>query len=130
MEWYKKFEVGHEKIDLEHKVFFSLVQSAESAVATSENREKIRRILTELVKYAEFHFISEENLMIDISYPDFESHHEHHNQLMKQLNHYIVKFEVGEDNIQELIDFLYDWFVKHTTHEDLMLSRYIKKMDG
>jgi len=127
MEWLSKFEVGNEKIDLEHRVFFDLVKGIAEANENGDSRDRIRRLVAETMKYAEFHFLSEENMMIDVNYPEFEEHHEHHNALMRKLQLYTVKFESGDDNISELINFLVEWFSEHTTNEDLMLSRYIRQ---
>ncbi|RLJ20530.1 hemerythrin [bacterium endosymbiont of Escarpia laminata] len=127
MEWQKKFEVGHYKIDLEHRVFFELVKSIAAAEAHGASRDKIRRLIAETAKYAEFHFLSEENIMIDVGYPEFEEHREHHQSLMRNMQKYVVSFESGDSNIHDLVGFLLDWFVKHTTTEDLLLSKYIKQ---
>ena len=127
MEWQKTFEVGHNKIDMEHRVFFELVQSIAAAEAQEASRDKIRRLIAETTKYAEFHFLSEENIMIDVGYPNFEEHRELHKSLLRKMQKYVVSFESGDSNIHDLVRFLVDWFVKHTTTEDLLLSKYIKQ---
>ncbi len=127
MEWAQKFEVGHLRIDMEHHVFFDLIQAMERAGEQGASRDKIRRIFAEVTKYAEFHFLSEENIMIDVAYPDLAAHHEHHDQLMRQLNHFMVRFEAGEKDIQEVVNFLYEWFSHHTVNEDRQLSLYIQQ---
>ncbi len=127
MEWQKKFEVGHNKIDMEHRVFFELVKSIAAAEAQGASRDKIRRLIAETTKYAEFHFLSEENIMIDVGYPEFEEHRELHKSLLRKMQKYVVSFESGDSDIHDLVDFLVDWFVKHTTTKDLLLSKYIKQ---
>ncbi|MCU7924131.1 MAG: hypothetical protein KZQ88_15690 [Candidatus Thiodiazotropha sp. (ex Dulcina madagascariensis)] len=63
--WDKKFELGHERIDFEHSTI-----SAEAG--NGSGKERILRLLAELRKYAEFHFLSEENEMLKVNYPDNE----------------------------------------------------------
>ena len=127
MEWLKKFEVGHPKIDMEHRVFFDLIQSILAAHENKASRDKVRRLILETAKYAEFHFLSEENIMLDINYPDFEQHHLKHQLLMNELRRYIIKFEATQDVLEELIHFMVDWFSNHTTQEDQELTRYINR---
>lgn len=129
MEWQKRFEVGHEKIDLEHHVFFDLVQSVARSVTEGTSRDKTRRLIAETVKYAEFHFLSEENIMIDIGYPDFQDHRRVHQLLLATLQHFIISFETGDSNIENLADFLTEWFIAHTTTEDLKITTYLNQKE-
>lgn len=125
MEWQKKYEVGHDKIDLEHRVFLDLVRTVAEAEAEGASRDKIRRLVAETAKYAEFHFLSEENIMIDFGYPDFEEHQKIHKDLIKSLQHFVISFEAGDNNIGDLVEFLVSWFSVHTTTEDLKISKYL-----
>ena len=127
MEWQKDYELGHDKIDLEHRVFFDLVKSVGSALDRGDSKDRIRRLIAETAKYADFHFLSEENIMIDVGYPDFADHHKIHQELMQSLNRCIVNFEVSEESTRDLVTFLTNWFVKHTTNEDLKVAKYIKQ---
>jgi len=126
MNWEKSFEVGHEKIDFEHRIFFDLIASVREAAVGNASRDRLRRLLAETQKYAEFHFLSEENVMIDCGFPSYEEHREHHRLLIRTLLDYVIKFETGKMDIHELVDFLTQWFTIHTTREDMELSRYIR----
>jgi hemerythrin len=125
MYWEQKYEVGHEKIDFEHRIFFDLIQSVIHASEEGASRNRLRRILAETEKYAEFHFLSEENIMIDVGFPDYEDHRAHHRALIRELATYIIDFETGKMEITALAAFLTKWFVAHTTIEDKELSKYI-----
>lgn len=72
--WKQAYCIGIDKIDNEHKIFFDLVAEMQEISKQEFNKNKIDRFLRELVKYAEFHFFSEENLMIDIDYPEKDNH--------------------------------------------------------
>lgn len=124
MKWQKKFEVGHKKMDMEHRVFCGLLHDVVTAEVKGASRDKIRRMLSETIKYAEFHFLSEENLMIDIGYPEFEQHHEAHKSLMRDMRKYVVSFESGHHNSKDLANILNNW-IEHATSEDVQLSKHI-----
>jgi hemerythrin len=72
--WSSSYNTGIERIDFEHRIFLELVNSLKKALDNSYTKIQLHRILIEIEKYAEFHFISEENFMMRIEYPDFKKH--------------------------------------------------------
>ena len=126
IEWKKSYEVGHERIDFEHRIFVDLIARIDDAQQKGDDPKYIQRLLEELRKYAEFHFISEENIMYSVSYPDYESHRTHHQKLIETYNQTLMQIELGEQTINDFITFLKDWFVNHTLHEDKNISDYVK----
>ncbi|MBB4286741.1 bacteriohemerythrin [Roseospira goensis] len=127
LHWRTWFEVGHDTIDFEHKTFFSLIHKLQSLVEVTHDREGAQRALEETYKYADFHFTSEENIMIEAGYKDFERHHELHQKLLKRLRQNIDDMESGLISGSEVVTFLFMWFVEHTIAEDLELSTQLKK---
>ena len=121
------FEVGHERIDIENRFFFALVKDMAEAEASQVPRDKLRRLTEAIVKYAEFHFLSEENLMIDIGYPEFQKHHDSHKRILDDLQKYVVDFESRDNGGHDLSGFLLSWLVEHAKNDDLQLSRYINQ---
>ncbi|HRS19073.1 MAG TPA: hemerythrin domain-containing protein, partial [Bacteroidales bacterium] len=71
--WNPTFETGIPEIDYEHKVFVSIIQRLESALQ-AKNKTQVINTIEELLKYADFHFTSEENIMIREEYPDYQWH--------------------------------------------------------
>ena len=121
--WDKKFELGHEKIDFEHRIFLDLIRSCS---LLDEDRQRSSRLLREVEKYADFHFLSEENLMLDINYPDYEEHRAEHEYLLAQLKEKCFEYKHHDIELSELTGFLFEWFALHTTQVDAKLTRYIK----
>jgi hemerythrin len=125
LQWHSWFEIGHERIDFEHRIFLDLVNTLQRCVNGADKQE-ISRALLELKKYAEFHFISEQNIMIECDYPDYNAHHVLHDSLLKELDTYIQAVEGGTRSLDVMVTFLYDWFATHTINEDLKLSAHVK----
>ena len=123
LNWNKSFEVGHERIDFEHQIFLGLIKKLADIEVNSAS--EFNRYLIELKKYAEFHFISEENIMLDCSYPDYNEHKKLHNNLIKDLDHHINRYDRDKLQPGEFVAFLYEWFIHHTMVEDLKISSYI-----
>lgn len=123
--WDKKYSIGHERIDHEHQVFLDLIHNVALAGEVDTPREEILRLLTELKLYAEFHFFSEENIMLNVKYPDYEKHRNTHELLLANLEIKRHEYILNDTNLSELVTFLFDWFVLHTTIEDKKIAAYI-----
>ncbi|MCW8884590.1 MAG: hemerythrin family protein [Motiliproteus sp.] len=127
IQWDCKFALGHKKIDFEHQIFLELLKSVSDLPADSE---KIPRTLQEVEKYAEFHFLSEENLMIDINYSRLAEHEQEHKRLLAALQDNVHKLNDGVINLEDVIEFLFEWFALHTTRCDAELAKYINNRDS
>lgn len=125
LKWSSSFDLGVERIDFEHRIFLGLIQAYVEAVKSSAERERLRRMIKEIRKYAEFHFLSEENLMLDVGYPDYHNHHDLHKYLLAQLEDFGHDIAVGARSYEQLGDFLFEWFALHTTTVDKHIADFI-----
>lgn len=123
--WDKKFEIGHERIDFEHRLFFDLIRSVAQEAGSGGNSDRLHRLLKEIRHFAEFHFVSEENIMIDHAYAEYEPHQREHAALLAQLDGRTGDFRAGKISIEYIVEFLFLWFALHTTHEDQKLSSHL-----
>jgi len=125
VEWSPKFEVGHERIDFEHRIFLNLIREASLLEDRGVSRERALRHLDEVKRYAQFHFASEENIMFDVVYPEIDAHKKDHERLLAQFDEKVYRFRSGEPSLDELVAFLFEWFALHTTQVDTQLAKYI-----
>lgn len=125
IEWQSWFEVGHVRIDSEHRTFFDIIKAIDHDIRSGADAMKVLRSLNELKLYTEFHFASEENIMEDLRYPDIKAHRVNHKRILAEMNDYITDIRAGIDRAHELIPFLFEWFCGHTVNEDSKLSKYI-----
>ena len=123
--WQDHYQIGHPRIDFEHRIFFDLISDFHLARTGGAPPDKLQRILEEVVLYAKFHFKSEENMMFDLGYPGLEAHRLMHRQLTERLGQQVVGANLGRYAPQELEAFLVDWFVHHVTEEDARVSAYV-----
>lgn len=129
IKWDKKFEIGHVRIDFEHQVFVDLIKSLSLAEQQHSPRERNLRLMLEVKKYAEFHFVSEENIMQDAGYPHFAEHQEEHRILLSSLNEKIFQYQREGLTLDQFAEFLFEWFAFHTTHKDLPIADYIRALN-
>ncbi|WP_185969077.1 bacteriohemerythrin [Carboxylicivirga sp. M1479] len=121
--WKAEWNIGINRIDFEHKIFLELIDSLRNEIKKNSTWEILSRIIREIEKYAEFHFISEENFLFFIDYPQYIEHQEAHYILLERLN--IAKHKV--DDLCELLEFIYEWFIDHTLKEDIKITEYLKE---
>ena len=129
LDWKEIYEVGNFDIDAEHKIFLHIIQKISKAYAQKAPIHYLEALVTELMKYADFHFCSEENLMKAVNYPDLHHHCTVHKNLILQLREEVNTVVFKYINFDNLIQFLYQWFIEHTTTEDKKLAFYIHNMD-
>ena len=122
--WVSEFEIGNEYVDLQHRYFLDLINRIEKNFRETNDDDYKRRLTAELHKYADFHFTSEENIAVSYGIPGVEDHHQLHLQLLEDLNQYAENLDNGSKTIDEFIEFITDWFLVHTQHED---RKFFKK---
>ncbi len=126
LKWDHRYELGNDKIDAEHRIFLELIVDFHDAANQGASKDKMIRIFKEISKYAEFHFVSEENLMIDYDYPELTQHAQMHHRLLAEVDDKFHGFNLGQISSAEVFQFLFEWFAFHTSSEDKKLVGYIK----
>ena len=124
--WNDSLSTGVAEIDAQHKDFIKLIQRLQILHDKNGSKEFIHRILLELAKYAEYHFISEENLMLLFKYPLLTQHQEQHQMLLRSVKYKLEAYENGSLSLGEVIAFLSDWLLNHTTKEDRKIGDYLR----
>ena len=120
LRWGHKFETGVKEIDLQHHYFMELINRIAVELKQPSPEKYRKRLLYELYKYAEFHFISEENLLLKYNFPEYDQHSQLHHELIEKLSSHSFL-----DTSDEFLGFLMDWFLHHTVSEDKKIGRYI-----
>lgn len=124
--WDEKYSIGHARIDHEHQVFVDLIINVSRADDQQSSKDRVMRLLTELRKYAEFHFCSEENIMLDHDFPEYETHRQEHVRLLCDLDRRVHDYRLDVAALSDLVDFLFQWFALHTTCSDKRLAHHIE----
>lgn len=125
-EWNKKYEIGFEPLDDQHKYILTLINKL--LIYHSREREMIMMLLEELKFYVAFHFKSEENYMMLHDYEEFESHKREHMILMREMKEKIAEFRKGTYPLKKLVVFLIKSSITHTLEVDRIVGQYLKKI--
>ena len=117
-----KYALGLIELDSQHTYFFNLLDRVEE-VCSKHAGDGIELMLGELLRYTEFHFSSEEALMVAYGYPS-DGHKAEHAMLMAR-----VRSMLGDKDFRppSLRLFLYNWITNHIDLEDRELAAFILK---
>ena len=126
--WDTGYEIGIEDIDFQHHVFLNLINRIAAELVHVENVSYRSALISELNAYALFHFISEENMMARAGYDHLDEHRRHHRELIDRLSsrENMLALKGTPEEGAELIQFLVDWFMYHTTHEDRLFAAFLQ----
>jgi hemerythrin-like metal-binding protein len=96
------------------------------AIKLHQPEATVSRIVLEVRRFVEFHFISEENLMIETGYPGAEAHQTVHRELLAELNAKMAKLHSHREYPEDLLDFLVRWLLEHIAHHDQHVARHAR----
>lgn len=125
--WDSKFETGQPLIDAEHRLLVMLFRKLDVAIKTHQPEAILSRIVLEVRRFVEFHFISEENLMRETAYPGVEAHRTLHAELLIQLTSMAAKLEMHREFPEDLLAFLNDWLIAHISGQDQEVARHVRQ---
>jgi len=129
MLWSKSYETGNAEVDNQHKEIFRLVQQVLETDAFPSTRDKIETAMGFLSDYAVRHFASEEALMRECDYPDYDKHKALHDGFVKDVIALIGLFarEGDTTSISETINnFIISWLKEHIMQCDKAMAEFYK----
>lgn len=128
MKWSDKFLVNEFTIDSHHKKLIEIISRLESDSPIPKS--EFLDTLTELFKYARFHFSYEESEMEKYNYPEKELHIQKHKDFMKEIDAWVDHFnylplQVTYSDFSELFEFGVTWLSNHIVITDKNLAKYL-----
>ena len=118
LEWESEFETENEYVDLQHRFFVDLLNRVGINFRETDDAAYTEKLISELRKYADFHFTSEENIATSCKLQGVSAHHQRHLELLEEFNHHAEDLKKGLITVDQFLGFLTDWFVGHTVYED------------
>lgn len=127
MDWRTTLEVGHAKIDAEHRSLVDALNNLHLAMKQGKGKDEIEKTLLFLKDYTVAHFAGEERLMIAHRYPETQRHCAIHADLVKEVGTLIANYQSGKILLTSAVfSFLEDWLTKHIQGEDKALGAFLK----
>lgn len=130
IQWSDKLSVGVQVIDNQHKELIKLINVMISSILKGEGEDNIAEAISFLDKYIIVHFNTEEQLMIESSYPQYGLHIKQHLYFIDKFNSLKTRFNNQEIDAKLLIDLnkeIIQWLVNHIYKSDKQLGEYLSK---
>ncbi len=133
--WNKRYDVNVRELDEQHKQLAEFVNVMNDAVKAREDRATILKGIADLIEHARLHFSTEESLMQQYGYPDYDKHKQEHKDLLNLLSDIKGKFvkrshsfaDFDYDLADNWLVIHTDWFSVHITHSDRDLGVFLNE---
>ncbi|MFA6584197.1 MAG: bacteriohemerythrin [Elusimicrobiaceae bacterium] len=126
--WDTSMSVGVNKFDEHHKKLVDMVNKLHDAMSSGKGNEVIGPILTELVRYTQYHFAEEEKLMTLHQYPDLAKHKAEHVALTKKALELMEQQKKGSIVVTvPVMFFLRDWLTTHIKGTDKKYGPFLNQ---
>ena len=119
IKWAEKYSVGYEEIDNQHKKLAGMINELYSAFLEGKANDIVENILSEMIKYTDYHFKTEEKYFEKYNYSDTQVHIKEHQSFVSQVTIFFNDFKKGSVSVSyDIMNFLRDWLVKHIQGSD------------
>ena len=121
--WRESYSIGNEELDSHHRTLFNIMNRLYDNSFEHDNKESFDTTLEELISYSKYHFIAEEQYMIDIDYGNIYeqiSEHEYFTRSVLEIKR--DKYAEGNELCRVLIAFLGRWLLQHILESDKKIA--------
>jgi hemerythrin len=120
LQWSEILSVKVKVIDDQHKKFISIVNELFKSFYKMDSRDRLGKIIDQLISYASEHFATEEKYFDEFNYEFSAEHKQQHLELKTRILDIKNKFNKEEEGaIDELLDYVEDWLVNHIQTHDM-----------
>lgn len=127
IEWFDKLSTHINEVDLQHQKLISLLNELYDSLRKGAAKSAVDQVLDELVRYAIYHFNTEEALMTKYAYPGYEFHKKEHESFKASIQEFLEKEAKRKVISIDLLLFLKDWLIKHIIVVDKKMGAYLFK---
>lgn len=127
--WRDSYNIGVSAVDMQHQELVVKLNEFLDACINQQGKEKIMETLSFLKEYTVEHFHSEEEIMLQCGYPEYEAHKKIHDAFVAQ----VVNLEksIQEQGVTILSTLklnrtLVDWLLTHISKTDVKIGEFIK----
>ena len=140
-QWNEKYVLGLEEVDEQHRhlaeVFNRLLSLYQSLTRNPEsdnvNQESLTKCLNLLNSDLEHHFRSEEKLMREVDYPDYQNHALAHLMILAEMKNYCDRFAKHDEELDlGTLNSLKTWLITHMLDDQVLVDHVhsVRNTDG
>jgi diguanylate cyclase (GGDEF)-like protein/hemerythrin-like metal-binding protein len=121
--WGAAHAIGIQDIDDQHRHLVELIDRLSAALVDALDSDTIVARLNDLVRYAEFHFATEELLMEQHQVADLARHRDEHRRLLHDIRNLHVVGDPG--SLSLILRYLQEWLLRHVDGLDRQLGQVL-----
>ena len=122
LEWKPEYSVGHATVDNEHREMISSINAAFAELGASGSDAALARRLEAVYAVIAAHFESEERIMQEAGYDEYEDHKENHDSVLREIRDLLdARLADPQAEASKIEACLSDWFAKHFATFDARL---------
>ena len=128
LKWTMDYSVGVHEFDVEHQKLINIFNELHKAMKERRSESVINKTLNDLLDYTTVHFNTEKKFFAMFNYPKMTEHIKEHNDFLKQIKDFTVKYEKGGAAITiDLMHYIADWIKNHIKGTDKEYTEFFKK---
>ena len=133
IEWNARLAHGVQLIDDQHEKLVQLTNTLH--LACYEGREIANHCFVETareaVKYVNYHFSTEEQMMLFLMYPHYHTHKKEHEVFIREILRQTQMFTEQKTLVpNRFVQFLKDWVMSHIAVCDKALAKFVLNMEN
>ncbi len=126
--WSENFSVGVKLFDEQHKRLILMLNKMIKDPTATTRSETVSDILTDMTRYTQEHFRSEEDFMLEYDYPFLKQHMHQHKTFRKKVAKLCVATVDGLDAVpKDLLEYLQQWLTQHILQEDMAYKPFFEE---
>jgi hemerythrin-like metal-binding protein len=125
--WNETMMLGIGDIDRQHQRWIELINALHEAMHEGKGSETINETLAHMLDYTRVHFVHEERLLLQHSYPGYTQHKQLHDNFISQLKDVRDRLENGHIILtMEVMRSLRNWLKDHIQNIDRQYAPFLK----
>ncbi len=126
--WTCEYSVGVEEMDRQHQKLFDLINRLYEALGRDSDNDVVIEVIDDMAEYTRMHFLSEEYLLSDNDYPDFDSQKQQHGDFIAKVDAFKDDVIYGKPLVTaDVMSYLESWWKRHIMEEDKKYGKYLSE---
>jgi hemerythrin-like metal-binding protein len=130
--WDETLSLGNEQIDLQHHQMFEFLSSLVDACAEGTEAARLNETLEFLEDYTVEHFLTEEALLRQCSYPEYEKHKQMHEDFKITIDGLVQRFKKEGSSTElnsDVSKIEVRWLLDHIQKKKKKIGMYIRSIE-
>jgi len=126
IDWNDTYSVGVVKIDNQHKRLVQIINELSDAMGAGKGKDVLGNVLKELIAYVNTHFKTEEEMMVQFGYEEYENHRYEHEKLTDEVKRFFDDYQAGKALLSvQIMNFLRNWLMDHIVVKDKKFGKFL-----